>query len=159
MRRKKVYIHYGSSHFDPDHMLGGGHMGKPDGFWASPKYGRFRWIDFCLDEHFHIERLNKHIKFRLKKGTRILNVKCLEDIIPYLTKAERNEWELAMYRISSRKDPTRGMKLDMDKIKANYDGMEVYMCRDNGDLHRSYLFSAYDVDSLVIWNLDRIVCI
>lgn len=33
----KVYRHYGASFFDPTHKLGGGHMGKPNGLWASPK--------------------------------------------------------------------------------------------------------------------------
>ena len=149
MRRKKVYVHYGASKFDRNHPLGGGHMGKPDGFWASPKYTDWGWKNFCESANFHPERLDKCIKFRLKKGAKILNVRSVKDIEPYLIKTEYYE------RYNSPFDLTLGMELDIEKLHADFDGMEVFMSR-NWNLHDTCMFYQYDVDSIVIWNLDVI---
>ena len=153
MRRKKIYIHYGSSKFDPNHKLGGGHCGKPNGLWASPRYSDWGWRAWCENEEFHTDRLNRHFKFRLQKGTRILKVKCLDDILPYLKKSDYFR-DFSPFMDC---DPTFGRKLDIPKIMENYDGMEVYMSDNYGELHNSSMFYVYDVDSLVIWNLDKVI--
>ena len=56
-------------------------------------------------------------------------------------------------------DPTAGKNLDMQKIKSKYDGMEVYMDQNYVELHNSNMFNVWDVDSLVIWNLDKVICV
>lgn len=158
MRRKKVYIHYGASHFDPHHPLGGGHCGKPNGLWASPRYSKLGWAKWCESEEFHTERLAKHFKFRLQKGTRILKIKCIDDIIPFLMENETYKKNSVMFPVLY-SDPTAGKNLDMQKIKSKYDGMEVYMDQNYGELHNSNMFNVWDVDSLVIWNLDKVICV
>lgn len=158
----KVYRHYGASVFDPTHKLGGGHMGKPNGLWASPKKSNeksWTWKDFCESEDFRVESLNRHFDFRLKKGTRILRVHTLSDIIPYLKTTEDYQGYCELFPSLIAADPTRGKKLDMIKIHANFDGMEVYMGQNWCELHDSDMFYSWDVDSLVLWNLDRVIAI
>ena len=158
----KVYRHYGASLFDPTHKLGGGHMGKPNGLWASPKKSNeksWTWKDFCEDANFRLESLNRHFDFRLKKGTRILRIHHLCDILPYLENDDDYEEYCKIFPSLIAADPTKRKKLNMKKIHANFDGMEVYMGQSWNELHNSEMFWAYDVDSLVLWNLDRVVAI
>ena len=155
----KVYRHYGANHFDPTHKLGGGHMGKPNGLWASPKksYDRsYTWKDFCIGEEFHLESLKRYFDFRLKKGTRILRIHSISDIIPYLEKEDNYEEYSEEFPLLA-KDPTFHKKLNMEIIHKQFDGMEVYMGQNYSELHFSNMFNVWDVDSLVIWNLDRVI--
>ena len=47
--------------------------------------------------------------------------------------------------------------IDFEKIYQEYDGMELYMIENYSEFYNSYLFNSYDVDSLIIWNLDKII--
>lgn len=158
----KVYRHYGANHFDPTHKLGGGHMGKPNGLWASPKKPHkevYTWEQWCRNEDFHLEKLNHFFDFRLKKGTKILRIHNLSDIIPYLKEREDYKEYSELFPSLVAADPTRYKKLDMEKIHTNFDGMEVYMGQNWCELHDSEMFYPWDVDSLVLWNLDRVITI
>ena len=158
MRRKRTYIHYGTNYFNPNHPLGKDRSLKPSGLWASPRYSDWGWRSWCEREEFRIGSLDKCFKFRLKKGTKILHINHLEDIVPYLVKTDDYERYKAIFP-SLFEDPTQGMELNSAKLKEEYDGMEVHMSDNYGELHNSYMFYTYDVDSLVLWNLDKVICV
>lgn len=155
----KIYRHYGAVVFDSTHELGGGHMGKPDGLWASPKKSydcSYTWKDFCISEEFRLESLKHYFDFRLKKGTRILRIHSISDIIPYLEKKDDYDEYSREFPLLA-KDPTFHKKLNMKRIHKQFDGMEVYMGQNYSEFHYSDMFNVWDVDSLVIWNLDRVI--
>lgn len=135
-------------------------MGKPNGLWASPKKPHkkvYTWKQWCENENFNLEKLNRFFDFRLKKGTKILRIHNLSDIIPYLKETEDYQEYSKLFPSLVAADPTRRKKLDMEKIHTNFDGMEVYMGQNWCELHDSDMFYPWDVDSLVIWNLNRVI--
>ena len=159
MRRKKVYVHYGASRFDKGHPLGGGYSGKPDGLWASPKYSAWAWRHWCIREDFETERLKKCFRFRLAKDAKILNVRCFEDLFPYLNKSEDYEESLKRFPSLFEIDPVYQMELDIPKIKVEFDGMEIFFDQNYSEFHDSILMDAFSVDSIVVWNLDKVICL
>ena len=159
MRRKKVYVHYGASRFDKSHPLGGGCTGKPDGLWASPKYSAWGWRHWCICEDYKTESLKKCFRFRLTKDAKIFNVRRFEDILPYLSKSDDYEDALKLFPSLFKIDPLFQMELDIPKIKERFDGMEIFFDQNYSEFHDSALMDAFSVDSIVVWNLDKIICL
>lgn len=141
-RQPKTYIHYGNTSFDPTKTTNP-RWDKPAGFWASPVCSKWGWKDFLETENWRTETLNKSFQFRLKKGTRILKIHKVQDIYPYLKEQKKTllDWK---------------WQLDHDALKRNYDGMEVFISDCWGLFHNHPLFWSWDVDSLVIWNMDKV---
>lgn len=144
---RKQYIHYGSSCFDINIFKekaanpgDNGFLNKPPyGFWASPVGSDYwTWREWCENEDYHTDRLDKSFKFTLTKKARILTVRKREDILRYLIES------VTLYK------PV----LDFNRIMAEYDGMELIHGHDGKnfmDLHYNEFYS-WDVDSIVIWN-------
>lgn len=67
----------------------------------------------------------------------------VQDIYPYLKERKETllDWK---------------WQLDHDALKRNYDGMEVFISDCWGLFHNHPLFWSWDVDSLVIWNMDKV---
>lgn len=138
-RNPKEYIHYGSDVFDINHKLSGERFDKPSGFWASPVVSNYySWYDFCMDSDFRTQTLFKSFVFTLKPKSRILKVHNISDISEYI-KYDEN---------------IKGLGFNHKKLNEDFDGMEVFM---SGDLRDTNIFYTWDVDSLVIWNLNCIV--
>lgn len=141
----KHYIHYGNDHFDLDifkkkaaNPRDNSFMNKPPfGFWASPVGCEYwAWREWCENEDWNTERLDKSFKFTLTKKARILTVRKREDIFPYLIESNT----LCMKPV-----------LDFNRIMAEYDGMELIHGNRYLELHDNEFYS-WDVDSIVIWN-------
>jgi hypothetical protein len=54
-------------------------------------------------------------------------------------------------------DDSIKFKIDFNKICNEFDGMEIYFDSNYHEFHNSYLFYAYDCDSIAIWNTDKII--
>lgn len=146
---RKQYIHYGNDHFDIDIFKEKQSNGfdnsllcinkPPYGFWASPIGSDYwTWREWCENENYHTERLEKLFKFTLTKNARILTVKSREDIFPYLINSNILERKI----------------LDFSTIMTSFDGIELIHGHDGKnfmDLHYNEFYS-WDVDSIVIWN-------
>lgn len=140
-RVPKTYIHYGASSFDVNHKLSPERYDKPAGFWASPVCTDWGWKNFCEAEDFLTETLNKSFRFQLKKGTRILKIHHPSDINPWLKETD------SFFHVG----------IDHEKLKKEYDGMEVFVSDCWGLFHNHMpIFWSWDVDSLVIWNMDKV---
>lgn len=148
-----VYVHYGSDTFNRAQVVISASdwnkvlIGKPNGLWASPVDAKGGWKDWCEGEEFHLDALDKHFKFKLKDTARILEVHNIEDIFRYVYE-HRFGWEL-WYNGKSTK-----VYLDNQALMEDFDGMELYLS-ENYKL-RDQFFSAWDCDSICIWNPDVI---
>ena len=151
-RNKKIYIHYGSDFLNKTMPMKDWVTGdKPKGIWASPKDTNWGWKDWCEYEDFEIRKLKLSFEFKLKRKSKILKIKKIEDIWPYLKEIEdKSLWWPMWYQDYK-------YELDTEKLYSNFDGMELFMKNNYGYFHNhSHNFTTWDVDSIVIWNLDII---
>lgn len=147
---KTTYIHYGATEFNPHYdKQHTGHeadwmhkLNKPHkGLWGCRKGSEFGWKDFCEEDGFRTDSLSKHFCFKLAKNAKILRLKSPNDCLKY----EVNPDDDAFFE----------RQLDMAKIMNEFDGMEVLNA--NLDRMRYGYFYGWDVDSIVVWNLDKVV--
>lgn len=145
-----IYRHYGTTadKFRIDHIYEGAGLYKPKGLWACPEYAIDDWKDWCEGEDYEADFLSEHFDFTLKPETKILHIKDVSDILPYC----KGDSEIRRHFSS---DPTIDKFLDLEKIYREFDGMEVDM--RIGLFHDSKLFYTWDVSSIVIWYLSRII--
>ena len=141
-----MYIHYGTDHFDPNRVLETREeiLAKPDmGIWACDENAKSTWREWCLQEDFHTERLNKYFEFELSGRARILHVRKFEDLMPYLIKA--NIVDMRLW----------GPILNRRQMYQDYDGLEMHFSQ----LPRvsRQLLQVYDCDSICIWNPNVII--
>ena len=153
---RKIYRHYGAEHFDPTHKLCPGYMGKPEGFYACPRKTAADWVEYCRT--YSIDKdTSVCFDFRLARRAKILRIRSVEDILPYLVRDDDYEEQKKEFSILFEYDATKCCHLDMNKIKSRFDGMEVYMTNNWSEMHNTDMFYQYDVDTLVVWNLDKII--
>lgn len=146
------YIHYGHESFDPLYMLSTmkyaykyRRRDKPHGLWASPVDCELPWKEWCENEDFHTDTLDKSFTFSLSPDARVLHAKHLRDIEPFIRydNSISDRWTYPM--------------LYLDAIYKMYDAMEVHMSKHWNELHDFSLFYSWDVDSIVVWNPDVII--
>ena len=145
----KHYVHYGSTEFDPKRLenqvrifKNGGYItgvNKPRGLWASPTDSRLPWRDWCISEDFRTETLDKCFEFDISEKASILHLHMLEDAEPYIIETP-SDIDDYTYR-----------NLDLPKLYAEFDGMELHFSEDYR-FHMNSIFETWDVDSLVVWN-------
>ena len=141
-QHSKTYIHYGSKLFIPDHKLSIERWDKPAGFWSSPVSSNWGWKEFCENEDWNLESLENSFMFYLKKGTKILKIHDIKDVTKYLKKYDYLG------------DDIYGFNHEL--LKNDYDGLELFLW-DSWHLRDYCIFYGWDVDSLVLWNLDKVV--
>ena len=145
------YIHYGSNEFDPDKinflagMYGINTFSKPMGcLWSSPidapYYG---WKDWCENNNFHTEKLDKSFTFSLSDNAKILKIHSNED----LNRIKQLDY-LWTYRIPYLSTIEEKMLNFPELYFQGYDGFEIYMA--SNDIY--FDFYGWDVDTLLIWN-------
>ena len=153
----KKYIHYGSEYFDKNRFVEIKNCHNPwnkptpnSGLWGTPigSAYNYNWHDWCLDNHYHIERLDKCFRFKLKDGSNVIKIhsnKDLDDILeaglccysgrhPYLTDDD--------------------VYFDFEQlVKDGYDAIEVYV-----HSNRIYMsLYGWDCDSILVLNPDCII--
>ena len=140
---KTTYIHYGHSFFQPEKMKEKPNLiytsYKPHGLWASPVDAEWGWKDWCEETECFLETLDESFQFTLKSKANILHIHSWEDAKPFLIK-----------------QGTYNYSLKLKTIYKKYDGMELHISENYGELHDSYPFYLWDVDSICIWNPDII---
>ena len=151
---RKAYVHYGCEEFDYENLANSDKKPilktKPNGLWASPLYCGTSWKEWCEREQFHTERLKKSFRFRLKKNAKVLHLYTLDDAAEYyVVKKEPSLSDRNYYYMEH--------SLDIEKIYAHFDAMEVHMSNDRARFHNNSVFNYYDVDSICIWNPDIVV--
>lgn len=139
---KKIFIHYGTENFSLEKFEDIKKkrkycLNKPAyGLWASPVNTNWGWKDWCKSENYRIDSFGKSFRFRLKNGSKILTVRMIRDIEPFL-KREAN-------------DPFYG-RIQFSEIMKKYDGLELIHGDHYMELHDGPFYT-WDCDSIVIWN-------
>ena len=163
----KRYIHYGSSKFDPNRFKGFDQgkwndfysgINKPGhgvGLWGSPAAGSYiSWREWCENEDFYTDKLKESFMFSVRPKAKILKVRCLKDIKPYMTSRstmfpEEYIKQCCWIELSP--------IIDFKKLSKEYNGMELIHSRKTYcELHDSYFYT-WDVDSIVVWDKEVIV--
>ena len=148
------YIHYGSSSFDLNKFNTPKNCtepwNKPDPgtcLWASPIDSENGWKDWCIDNHFRIERLKTSFIFSLKPKAKILNLRTDEEL----------DQALKLDLIYPRREFIGSLPdyyMDFEKLTSKgFDAIEVciYSSRIYWGLY------GWDCDSLLVLNPDCIV--
>ena len=135
----EMYRHYGTDRIDMDRKYTTSRGDKPAGLWASPVSCGDPWKEWCEDEDYEIEKLDRHFDFTLKPGARILHVREKEDAAPYIRSLLGGLIQ----------------ELDHESLQRDFDGMELHLS-DNWSLRDMNVFYYWNVDSIVIWGLDVI---
>ena len=160
MANTRIYRHYGADKFDPNHIYCGRGYLKPLGLYASPQNSKkfLTWKDMIIniskydEEKWRLETLNKYFDFRLSKDTRILKIRRIIDIKDYIIPDEDEdncrirEWDI-----------TEGQILNLEKLYRDYDAMLVIYGNNYNELYYSTMFYEWDVDSICVWNLDKVI--
>lgn len=140
--RRKRFVHYGQNEFDPvKYNRGTCHISNkpPIGFWGSPVTAYYSWEEYCKNNNLLLNRLNKKFYFHLTASARILKVRKVNDILPYV------------------KEEDSSFVIDFSKIMRYYDGMELsHSKKTYNNLHYTFFYT-WDVDSIVVWNMNCIV--
>ena len=141
-KKPQRYIHYGSKEFNMSHMYPPreNFPTKPSsGLWASRVDEKFGWKEWCESEDFRTDTLDKFFTFQLSPSAKVLTVKSHKDIDPYLVQNPFSH----LYR-----------DINFDRIMSEYDAMELIMDFNYTDL--SFIFYLWDVNSIVVFNLDKV---
>ena len=147
----KRYIHYNSNAYDKERLKKAltkerlyRSLFKPHGLWASPVNAEIGWKEWCEDQDFHVDRLEKSFEFTLSPKAKVLTINKLEDAEDFLL-------------IDSMPRYTPLCRLNHSLIYSRYDAMEVRISSDYIRLRGNNVFYGWDVDSICIWNPDIIV--
>ena len=161
MPNTRIYRHYGSNTFDSNHIYCDRGRLKPSGLYASPQNSKkfLTWKDMIInickydEEKWRLETLNKYFDFRLSKDARILKIRRITDIKDYIIPDENEcndcrirEWDI-----------TEGQLLNLEKLYRDYDAMLLIHGNNYNELCFSHLFYEWDVDSICVWNLDKVI--
>ena len=135
---KKTYIHYGDKLFDNKKFIEikNDNWVKPyGGLWASDINAKFGWKDWCKQENFRECNINNSFTFKIKDNAKILVIDSKEKLLELPKEDTRYEYSW--------------VNLDFEKIKKEYDAIEVLISSD----HRLYWdLYGWDCDSILIMN-------
>ena len=145
----RVYRHYGSSTFDISKFVPIRNRSeisciatKPyGGLWASPIDSDADWYNWCLDNDFCIEELEKYFDFTLKDNSKIISIEKLSDLnqIKGCYATTKNFYNHVVINFEA-------------LVESGYDAIDFLI---NSETY--WFLYGWDVDSLLVLNPDCIV--
>lgn len=141
-----VFVSYGTDSFSEENFktpIFNQVNNKPHGgFWGSPIDSKYGWGQWSDDNDFNIMSLDKHVLFKVKRGSRIYIIDTKEDL-DNISKAVEDY-------ISKYKENV----IDFDRLVKNYDGIYV---TDNAVRKLRHVAGGtglytWDVESICIFN-------
>ena len=150
----KTYIHYGSYKFDINKfnpVINSEWTNKPyGGLWASPvECKNISWYDWCINNDFHTEKLDKSFTFTLKDDSKIFTLSSVYDVVKLykiagiIPESYRRKYMLAT-------DPFNCVEL----MLRGYQAIE-FECNNYQMYDAMY---GWDVDSILILDPSIIIC-
>lgn len=139
---KNIYIHYGHVKFNENLFadIKNCDFVKPHGgLWASNVNAKYGWKDWCKDNNFRDCLEENSFTFKLKDNAKVL-------IIDDATKLKKLPTIESIYKFS-------WINLDFEKIKQEYDAIEVLISED---MQLYWDLYGWDCDSLLVMNKDII---
>lgn len=148
-----IFIHFGSDSLveiplEPSYN---GLLYKPcNGLWSC-KYTpnskhRSAWEEYCSNNQINWKNFSKYVLFKLKKDARILLINDTKDF-GMVAEVFQNKFEgwLSM-----------PLGLDYHQISKYFDG--IYLTKD-GQMKNFFNLYGWDVESLVLFNLNKIILV
>ena len=182
-----TFVSYGTDNFSVEDFkqpyFDEDDVNKPrGGFWGSPIDSVNGWGEWCDREEFHIEKLDKHVLFKVKKGARIYIIDTKEDLDnaskisdsskeqieeilnniwkynPHLNKNDKKTYNLIINELKQKHRHLFRKVLDFDFLYQNYDGVfatsnAVSKLRNVSDGEGMYW---WDVESICIFRPEAI---
>lgn len=147
----EVYVFCGSDHFDKNMFMPITNNPYPwvkplGGMWSSPIDSDNTWADWCLGNGFRLERLDKHFRFVLAEGSKVLRIKSNKDLDELYSQGyKRSDFD---------RYPHDDMYyLDFEKILADgYDAIQVTITNET-----YWSLYGWDCDTLLVLNPDCII--
>lgn len=146
------YIHYGANQFDRAILEKNARRNlgridwKPCGLWASPTNAQLSWKSWCEGEDWEGSDFSKHFCFELTPEAKVLHVRRMIDVVPYMAKSPYESYLPT---------PSAFSYLDYGRLCRDYDAIELHISDNYGELHER-MFYTWDVDSICVWNPDVI---
>lgn len=133
-----VFIHYGDNQFDEKKFkdIKNYSSNKPiGGLWASPINCGRSWVDFCTDNEFMLEKLDKHFRFKLKSNSNVYVVDSHESAINMINKYEDIKENIFTY-------------LNFEKMLS--DGIQAVLFLMSKDRLLYFDFYGWDCDCILV---------
>lgn len=142
MEVNDIYIHYGHPKYDEKvftEIRNAGFVKPYGGLWASNINAEFGWKNWCEEEDFSECIEENSFKFKLKENARILRIDDAAKLkeLPTINSIYKFSW----------------INLDFEKIKKEYDAIEVIISEDRQLYWDLY---GWDCDSLLVMNKEVI---
>lgn len=135
-----MYIHYGHKKFlkNKFNEIQNQDWIKPfGGLWASDENAEYGWKQWCEQENFRECNEDNCFRFELKKDTKVLHIRSVEDAKQIITRTT---------------DEYVSKCIDFEKLKAyGIDAIELHLSDDFGLYWQLY---GWDCDSILILNKD-----
>ena len=182
-----IFVSYGTDEFNKDKFkqpyFNEYDVNKPrGGFWASPIDSKNGWGEWCNNEEFYIDKLDKHVLFKIKKNAKIYVIDTKEDLDkvstmsdeskeklndilndiwkfnPHLDKNNKKTYDYIVNSIKTKYNHLFKKVLNFDFLYKNYDGVfatnnAVTKLRHVNDGEGMYW---WDIESICIFNPDAI---
>lgn len=152
------YVHYGSNNLREISEIRNGRIKPSGGLWSSPLNSPHSWKQWCIEQQFHENLLEKSFTFSLTDDAVILlinGVKELENLPDNIFVWNEKPHSFAQEDIQN--ELWRGecyLKfIDFEKLAEKFDGMEL---RISEEPLLEMIFYSWDCDSLLIWNKGKI---
>jgi hypothetical protein len=143
------YIHYGHDKFDKNlfkEIKNREIFVKPSGgLWASSNYYEISWKKWCINEGFKTDSLKLFFEFKLSENSKILIIDNADKLYKLPKIKMTNSPILGSYNVY----------LDFEKLKKDYDAIEVFISKDFDRLY--WDLYGWDCDSILIMNKDIII--
>ena len=156
----KAYIHYGSDTIDKDHVYPSKWkeaIFKPSGFWGCPVDSKENWKEWCIGNQYDATNFSKSVTFALTNDARVLVVTKTEDILPYVIMDSKCSKSYSEKGINGLGSVHSGITLNRLKLEKHFDAIELIHGDKYEELHLNPgLFYSWDVDSIVVWRLDKV---
>jgi hypothetical protein len=138
------YIHYGHDKFDKNlfkEIKNRERFVKPSGgLWASNNAYEISWKKWCINEEFMTDSLKLFFEFKLAENSKILTIDNADKL-----------YELPKIKMTFK----WSIFLDFEKLKENYDAIELLISKDFDRLH--WDLYGWDCDCILIMNKDIII--
>lgn len=150
---------------------------KGGGVWASPTRTTMSWKKWCEEEMFALDKFKYKQRFKLSEDARILTITAPTEFIRFMDKyTEQRKYSSETFvKIKLKNDiqaytydkgklkfdllldiayHCNNLELNIEKLLADYDGMEVRHGQQYSLMHT--LLDTWDCDSICVWNKDVI---
>ena len=153
LESSEIYVFCGSDHFDRSVFMPIANESYPwvkprGGMWSSPIDSENTWEDWCQENGFRPEKLDKQFRFILAEGSKVFRISSNKDLDELYSQGyKRSDFDKYPYLHDDM------YYLDFEKILANgYDAIQVTITYET-----YWSLYGWDCDTLLVLNPDCVI--